>query len=135
MIRLIVAYVIAAVAFGCLDAVWLTQSYGSLYYPEIGRLTLSAPDPLASAAFYLLYLVGVVRFAVAPALKSGGIATALVQGAFLGLVAYGTYDLTNLATLKNWTLKITLVDMAWGVVATSTASVVSTFLTSKLVKA
>lgn len=134
MLRLVVAYLIAGLAFGACDAVWLTQSYGRLYYPEIGQLTLAAPAPLASLAFYLLYLVGVIRFAVAPALKSGGVGAAVVNGAFFGLVAYGTYDLTNLATLKNWTLKISLIDMAWGTFASATASAVSTFATSKLFK-
>ena len=135
MMRLVVAYLIAALAFGACDAVWLTQSYARVYYPEIGQLTLPAPAPGASLAFYLLYLVGVIRFAVAPALKSGGVGAAIVNGAFFGLVAYGTYDLTNLATLKNWTLKISLVDMAWGSFATATASAVSTFVTSKTFKA
>jgi len=135
MMRLIAAYLIAALAFGACDAVWLTQSYARIYYPEIGQLTLSAPAPLASLAFYLLYLVGVIRFAVAPALKRGGVGAAIVNGAFFGLVAYGTYDLTNLATLKNWTVKISLVDMAWGTFATATASAVTTYVTPKFFKA
>jgi len=135
MLRLVVAYLIAALAFGTCDAVWLTQSYGRIYYPEIGQLTLAAPAPVASLCFYLLYLLGVIRFAVAPALKVGGVGAAIVNGAFFGLVAYGTYDLTNLATLKNWTLTISLVDMAWGTFATATASAVSTIATSKIFKA
>ena len=132
MIRVIVAYVIAAVAFGALDAVWLTQSFPLVYLPEIGKLTLPSPAPVASLAFYLIYIGGLVWFAIAPGLRGDGAGRAMVNGAVLGLVAYATYDLTNLATLQHWTLKVSVIDMAWGTVASAIASGVTTALTRRL---
>ena len=72
MWRIAAAYLATALVFGALDAVWLTQSFSTVYLPEIGKLTLPSAEPVASLAFYLVYIAGVVRFAVAPALSSGG---------------------------------------------------------------
>ena len=131
MWRIAAAYLATALVFGALDAVWLTQSFSTIYLPEIGKLTLPSPAPVASLAFYLVYIAGVVRFAVAPALTSGGPLRAATQGGWLGFIAYGTYDLTNLATLQHWTLKVSLIDMAWGCVATATASFVATAIVGR----
>ena len=135
MWRIAAAYLATALVFGALDAVWLTQSFSTVYLPEIGKLTLPSPEPVASLAFYLVYIAGVVRFAVAPALISGGPLRAATQGAFLGLVAYATYDLTNLATLQHWTLKVSLIDMAWGCFATATAACAATAIIGRVFSA
>jgi len=135
MWRIAAAYVATALVFGALDGIWLTQSFAAVYLPEIGRLTLPSPEPAASLAFYLVYIAGMVRFAVAPALAQGGPLRAATQGAWLGLVAYATYDLTNLATLQHWTLKVSLIDMAWGCVATATAASVATAIVGRFVGA
>ena len=132
MWRIAAAYLATALVFGALDAVWLTQSFSAVYLPEIGKLTLPSPEPVASLAFYLVYIAGVVRFAVAPALSSGGALRAATQGAWLGLIAYATYDLTNLATLQHWTLKVSLIDMAWGCFATATAACVATVIIGRV---
>ena len=134
MLRLVVAYLIAALAFGALDAVWLTQSYTQVYLPQIGALTRPTPEPFASLAFYLVYLAGLVRFAVAPGVSRDGVVRAMINGACFGCVAYATYDLTNLATIRGWTLTVSLVDMVWGTVASAVASGVSTGLTRRIFK-
>jgi uncharacterized membrane protein len=111
-------YLCALVVFLACDAVWLGVVARRFYMDEIGSLLLDPPNWPVAGAFYLLYLVGVVVFAMLPGLETGSLATALWRGALLGLVAYGTYDLTNLSTLKGFTARIALVDMAWGTVLT-----------------
>jgi uncharacterized membrane protein len=88
----------------------------------IGSVLAEKPNMTAAVSFYLIYLVGVTVFALRPALASGDWRTGLVYGALFGFFAYATYDLTNMATLKVWSLKITLIDMAWGTVLTGAAA-------------
>lgn len=132
--RYLIGFPIAMVAFGAMDAAWLTLSYDRLYRPELGQIMSGRADLVASVAFYLIYLAGMTHFVIAPCVKSGGVARSLLNGALLGVMAYATYDLTNQATLKVWSIKVTVCDLAWGAVATSVASTVSTGLTRKLLK-
>jgi len=114
-----IAYVAAGAAFLVIDAVWLTIMADTLYRPLLGD-KLEPRFVLAPAvAFYLIYVAGIVFFAVMPALTEGGLAKAVVNGAVLGFVAYATYDLTNHATLRDWPLTITLADMMWGTFVTA----------------
>lgn len=108
------AYVVCALIFLAVDAVWLTLASDRLYHAELGDLLAPQPRLGAAVMFYLIYIAGVVGFAVAPALQCGGARRALVRGAALGLVAYATYDLTNQATLAVWSTKLTVIDLAWG---------------------
>jgi uncharacterized membrane protein len=117
-----IAYVAAALVMIGLDSVWLTLTANSLYRPLIGELMLDGFRPAPAIAFYALYLAGIVAFAIRPAFATGRWTTALVSGALLGLFAYGTYDLTNQATLKIWSTTITLADMAWGSVLSAIAA-------------
>lgn len=133
--KYLIGFAIAFVAFSAMDAVWLTQSYDRLYKPEIGDLMAAKPDMVAAIAFYLIYLAGMTHFAVVPAVNRGGVLRAIGNGALLGLMAYATYDLTNQATLKVWSVKVTLFDLAWGVIVTSVASGVSAGVTRRIVKA
>jgi uncharacterized membrane protein len=114
-----IAYLAAALVMGGLDFTWLSLTRAPLYQRGIGPLLAAEPNMMAAIAFYLLYLAGVVFFAVRPALVDGAWTAALLPGAILGLVAYGTYDLTNMATLKGWPLHVTLIDMAWGCLLTA----------------
>lgn len=115
----IIAYVAAGAAFLVIDAVWLTIMADTLYRPLLGD-KLEPRFVLAPAvAFYLIYVAGIVFFAVMPAVTEGGLAKAVVNGAVLGFVAYATYDLTNHATLRDWPLTITLADMMWGTFVTA----------------
>ena len=118
----VIAYVAAAVTMLALDAVWLTQAVPRIYQPQLGELLAERPNFAVAGIFYLVYLVGVVAFAVLPALDRGSWLQAFAMGALLGLVAYGTYDFTNLATLRNWPVGLSLLDVAWGVVLTATVS-------------
>lgn len=118
----VIAYISTAVVFFALDYLWLTRIAIGFYREQIGSLMLASPNFAAAGVFYLFYVVGVVYFAVMPAVSAGSLVTALINGALLGLLAYGTYDMTNLATLKGWSLQMSLVDMAWGACLTATAA-------------
>lgn len=109
-------YVAALVLFGAVDALWLFLMGPALYRPTLGDILLAEVRLGPAIAFYLLYPLGVLVLAVLPALKSGSLAAAIGSGIVLGALCYGTYDLTNFATLRNWTLQITLVDIAYGAV-------------------
>ncbi len=122
MIRYLAAYVAAALVMGGLDYFWLTSMMGPLYQRVMGPVMATAPNMKAAIAFYLVYLLGILWFAVRPALASGEWTTALLNGALFGFFAYATYDLTNMATLKAWSLQLTLVDIAWGTALTAAAA-------------
>ncbi len=116
------AYGATALVFLVLDAIWLTTMVDRVYRPGIGHLMADRPNLPAAVSFYFLYVLGVVFFAVLPALRAQDWTMALGLGALLGLFAYGTYDLTNLATLKGWSVRVSLIDMAWGGVVTACAA-------------
>jgi uncharacterized membrane protein len=128
----IVAYVTTAAVFAALDAVWLGYVAREFYRAQMGALLAPQPSMIAAVAFYALYVVGIVYFAVGPALATGSWATALVSGALLGLVAYGTWDLTNLAVVRDWPVALSLVDMAWGACLTAVAATAGFFVTRAL---
>ncbi len=115
-------YLIALVVFVLVDGVWLGFIAKKLYQKEIGFLLSSNPNWLAAIIFYLLFLVGLVYFVLNPAIEKESIKTLLISGALFGLITYATYDLTNLATIKDWPLKVTIIDLIWG---TSLSTLVS----------
>ena len=121
MLAWLSAYGTAALVFFGLDFLWLTAMTPAFYRPRLATLLLAEPRLGVAATFYLLYVAGIVQLAVMPSLGSSWIA-AFATGAVLGLVAYGTYDMTNLSTLKGWSLSISLVDMAWGALLTGLAA-------------
>ena len=120
----VVAYIATAVVFLGLDALWIGRIALPMYRQELGSLLLDKPNLPIAGAFYLLYVAGIVILAIVPALGEGGWVKALLMGAVLGLVAYGTYDMTNLATLKGYTVKIALVDLAWGTALTAVSATI-----------
>ena len=124
-------YVLTVPVFFLIDMTWFGLVAQRFYQSQIGFLLGPVNWP-AAIIFYLLYIVGIIIFAVTPAITSGHWQTALLYGALFGFFAYGTYDLTNLATVKNWPLLITFADMAWGVVLTGSVAtlsyLISTFL-------
>jgi uncharacterized membrane protein len=125
--RFVAAYVVAAVIFGLLDAVWLGKVGRGLYDDRLGPLLADEPKMGAALAFYALYLVGLTYFVLGPALAAGSLGKAAVGGALLGLVAYATWNLTNLAVLKDFPTSIVPIDLAWGTVATC-GTAVATYL-------
>jgi uncharacterized membrane protein len=128
--QFIIAYAATAIVFLALDALWLATMADRLYRPAIGPMMLEHFAIAPAAAFYMIYLAGVVVFALAPALSSGRSTTALGLGALLGLVAYGTYDLTNQATLRNWPWRVTIADLCWGACATAAAAAIGARVTA-----
>ena len=120
----LVAYIATAVVFLGLDAIWLSKLALGMYRQELGSLLLDKPNLPVAAAFYLLYVVGIVVLAIVPSLSEGGWVKALLMGAVLGLVAYGTYDITNLSTLKGWSAKLALIDIAWGTALTAVCATI-----------
>lgn len=112
--RWVRAYAGAAVAFLLLDALWLGSMAGLLYRPALGPLMRAEPDLVAAALFYLLYLAGLVAFGIRPGESGCTRRRIAARGAFFGLVAYATYDLTNQAVLVGWPWHLTLIDLVWG---------------------
>ncbi len=120
-----IAYAAILLPFCLLDAVWLTVMGKLLYKPTLGDILLPAVNLPPAIAFYLIYPIGILVFGVLPALKTGSVTPAILYAALFGALAYATYDLTNHATLRNWTLTITLLDIAWGAFASGVAAAVS----------
>jgi uncharacterized membrane protein len=114
-----VSFVATAATFLLLDAAWLTTMASRLYRPAIGHVMRPDFDVLAAAAFYAIYLAGVVFFAVRPASDAR---SALARGAFFGLVCYATYDLTNQATVVGWPWHVTFIDLCWGAFVTAASA-------------
>ena len=123
-------YFTTLAAFFVIDLVWLGLVAGTLYRQSLGSLMAPSPNWFVAILFYLLYVAGVLVFAVIPGLKQNSLKATLLRGSFFGLVAYATYDLTNLATLQGWPVLITIVDMAWGTVLSLFVSYIS-FLAGK----
>jgi uncharacterized membrane protein len=107
-------YLATFVAFFAVDLVWLVLVARTFYKKYLGFLMAPSPNWLPAILFYLLFIVGILVLAVLPGLELGSLKTTLLRGAIFGLVAYATYDLTNLATLKDWPLIVTVVDLIWG---------------------
>lgn len=116
MTKYIFAYIATLTSFVAIDLVWLMWLARPTYVAEMGNLLRKEPQLVAAVAFYLLYAAGLMFFAVSPGLKAGSVMHAMFLGAALGLVAYGTYDLTNLSVVEGFNLRIALIDLAWGTV-------------------
>lgn len=129
----LVAYLATAAVFFGLDFIWLGKVATTFYRSQLGDMMRDRPDFVAAGIFYLIYVAGLVYFAVQPYLSGGSIGQAFLAGAILGLIAYGTYDITNLSTLKNWPLAMSLVDMAWGTVLSGTAAALGLLITRKFI--
>lgn len=135
MIRYALAYLATGIAFALIDSVWLRTMSERLYKVEIGELLADRFRLGPAIVFYLLYILGMMIFAVGPALQNGNWKTALCYGAAFGFMAYMTYDLTNFATLKVWSLKVTILDIIWGTVLTGLASAAGAAITNKAMPA
>jgi uncharacterized membrane protein len=112
-------------AFASVDAAWLILVANAFFKKELGGLLRAQPDLAAAAVFYLVYAGGMVVLVVAPALRERSAQNAAWKGAVLGLTAYSTFDLTNLAIIQGWTLAVAFVDVTWGTIASALASLVA----------
>ena len=132
MLKWIIAYVAAALAFGALDSMWLRWAGPNLYRPVIGEILADSFRAGPAIAFYLIYIAGMVYFAIRPGLENGNVLTAMLNGALLGALCYATFDLTSQAVMKVWSTQISLADMAWGAFATAMASGAACWATLRL---
>ena len=128
----LIAYGATALVFFGLDFLWLGTVANSFYRGQLGPLMAEQVNIPVAALFYALYVVGLVIFAVAPALAAGSWKTALMYGALFGFFAYATYDLTNLATLRDWPVALTLVDLLWGTALSGMSATLGYLITVRL---
>ena len=128
MDKLVLHYLLTAVAFFAIDFLWLTKFVPKFYRSHLGDLLAPKVNYAAAAAFYVLYLAGILAVVVVPAVHAGSLPGAVWKGAVVGLISYATYDLTNLATIKGWSAKVSIVDMAWGTVLTGVVCLVSYYI-------
>jgi len=134
MIMFIKLYFIALPVFFVIDMVWLGLIAKSFYAKHIGYLMKPDINWTAAILFYLLFIVGLVLFVIIPAIEKGSWVHSLLFGALFGLITYATYDLTNLATLKDWPLLVTIVDLAWGAVLAASVSIITYFIANTIGK-
>ncbi|NLS76977.1 MAG: DUF2177 family protein [Chloroflexi bacterium] len=117
-------YLATLAAFLAIDMVWLGVVARAFYRQHLGYLMAPRANWLAAGLFYLLFIVGILVFVVLPGLEAHSLKATLWRGALFGLVSYATYDLTNLATIKDWPLLVTVVDMVWGAALSAAVSAV-----------
>jgi len=125
-------FLIALPVFFVIDMVWLVLVAKKFYQKQIGFLMQPNINWFAAIIFYLLFITGLVIFVISPAVEKHSWVHALIFGALFGLITYATYDLTNLATLKDWPLLVTVVDLIWGTVLAASISGITYFIASKI---
>ncbi len=129
----LIIYAVTTVIFFIIDMLWLGLIAKNFYRQKLGFILSSEVNWTAAIIFYLLYIGGILYFAVLPALKEHSWQTALMQGTILGILCYATYDLTNMATIKNWPLVIVIVDIIWGAVLTGSCALISYLIAVKII--
>lgn len=127
-------YALTLVIFFLVDIVWLGVISKKLYKEYLGHLMAPNVNWAAALIFYFLFIAGLVFFVIMPAIEKGDLLYAITVGAFFGLITYGTYDLTNLATLKDWPLTITVIDLLWGSFLNAATSGITYFVATSLLK-
>jgi uncharacterized membrane protein len=127
----LIAYFSGLIVMGVLDGAWLSFATSRIYKPGIGPLMADKPVASAAILFYLLYAAGVAYLITLPAVASGSFGSALTRGAVLGLIAYGTYDLTSLAIMRGWPVNVTVIDMVWGAILTGISAGAAYLITRK----
>ncbi len=132
MTRLVVAYLAAAVVMAVLDLAWLSYAVKAFFEPAVGPLLAARTNNTAAVLFYVLYIGGIMLFAIRPAMGGGDWTTAILMGAAFGFFAYMTYDLTNMATLKDWPGWLAATDIAWGTLVTALAATAGYFAASRI---
>ncbi|MBC7756175.1 MAG: DUF2177 family protein [Bdellovibrio sp.] len=131
MLKFLPAYILVIIAMFSLDLIWLSQIAQPLYQAGIGHLMATEPRLGFAALFYLVFVFGLMWFAVRPNVAAKGLKSAFIAGAVFGFFVYASYDLTNLALLKDWPLNLSLIDMTWGTVLSATCAAVGKFVFDK----
>ena len=132
MTDFLIKLLVAGGMMGIIDALWLSVVANRFYKSQLGPMLLEKPNMISAIIFYVIFVVGVVVFAVLPAVQAGDWKVALGLGALLGLVTYATYDLTNHATLKGFPLTVVVVDIIWGVVLTATVATLTYLVATRV---
>ena len=125
-------FIVAFITFLAIDGLWLTIVAKDFYAKHLGFIMTKTPNLTAALIFYVIYVFTMVVLIISPALQKGSLMTAILTGALFGLCAYATYDLTNLATLKDWPLLVTIVDLIWGTVLSGAVAGISYLILTKL---
>jgi len=125
-------YLVTLTIFTAIDAVWLTVVAKKFYTKQIGFLMKENPNFLAAILFYLLFIVGLVIFVISPSVEKKSLMSAILLGGLFGLITYATYDLTNLATIKDWPILVTIVDLCWGTFLAASVSALSYLVIMKI---
>lgn len=131
--KLLLAYLLTAVVFFAIDLTWLGFLAKDLYRKYLGGFLSDHVNWTAAFIFYALFIVGIFIFAILPAAEKNSLTHAAIYGALFGFFTYATYDLTNLATLKNWPLTIVFIDIIWGSILTGTVAAAGYWIVKKLV--
>ncbi len=124
-------YLVAIIAFLAIDMLWLGIVAKNFYQKQIGFLMKTDINWTAAIIFYLLFIVALMIFVILPAIEKESLVHALLYGALFGFITYATYDLTNLATLKDWPLLVTIVDLIWGAVLSASVSVITYLIVTR----
>jgi uncharacterized membrane protein len=130
--KLILAYLLTAVVFFAIDLTWLGWVAKDLYRKHLGGFLSDQVNWSAAFIFYALFIIGIFIFAILPAAEKNSLGHAVLYGALFGFFTYATYDLTNLATLKNWPLKIVFIDIIWGSVLTGSVAAAGYWIVKKI---
>lgn len=134
MIDFLKIYIIAIIVFFAIDIVWLALIAKNLYQNEIGFIMSSSPNWIAAIVFYVIFIFGLVFFVIEPGIVSQDLTKTLLTGLLFGFITYATYDLTNLATLEGWPLKITIIDLIWGSTLGGSVSLITYFIYNLIFK-
>lgn len=129
----VIAYIATMVVFFGIDIVWITKVARSVYFKNLGHLLARKMAFGPIALFYTMYIAGIVYFGIRPAMMTGEISTAFINGGLFGFFCYATYEFTNYATLKNWPVKVLIIDTIWGTVLTGTCAAAGYFVMSMFV--
>ena len=127
--QLIISFIFVSTIFLIIDVIWLSITVKSIYKPNLGNLLNDKPVLWAAVLFYIIYMIGLTLIIIKPALASNSVLQAFWTGVIFGIVAYGTYNLTNMATVKNWSSTIVWIDMLWGGLLTGSSSAAGIYLT------
>ncbi len=126
--KIIISYLLTAVVFFAIDIIWLGFIAKNLYRKYLGSFLSDRVNWTAAVIFYLIYIIGISIFAIYPSVNKDSVVNAILLGALFGAIAYATYDLTNLATLKSWPIQIVFIDIAWGAVLTAIVSLAGFYI-------
>ena len=130
----IITFLSVTTIFLLIDIIWLSQSFNYIYQPNIGELLRENIIIFPAILFYIIYPLGATILVALPSLEKVLLKTIFINGFILGVIAYGTYNLTNMATLDGWSAKVVIIDMIWGGFLTGVSVLLGTLISKKVLK-